>query len=110
DRRLHSPSFLETRGDARYTVPLTTLDGYLGAHPLACIDVLKIDVEGFEPNVLRGAEQTLRAGKVGAILCELNEVWLNRNASSSAELDGQIRSFGYAARHTKAYSFYRNVF
>ncbi|MBW4034829.1 MAG: FkbM family methyltransferase [Proteobacteria bacterium] len=42
------------------TVPLTTLDGFCAEHlPGQRIDLIKIDVEGFEPNVLAGAAHTI---------------------------------------------------
>ena len=61
------------------------------------MDLLKIDVEGFEPNVLRGAEGYLNRGKIRAILCEFNDYWLTMNGSSSQHLLEQIRDYGFQA-------------
>jgi FkbM family methyltransferase len=52
------------------TVPVVTLDKALGS--LDSIDLLKIDVQGFEPQVLAGARQVTRRTK--AILIEANFV------------------------------------
>lgn len=41
-------------------VPLTTLDLFVTEKGLSKVDLIKIDVEGFEENVLRGALQTIR--------------------------------------------------
>jgi FkbM family methyltransferase len=42
-------------------VPLTTLDRYCAQHlPSAPIHLIKIDVEGYEPNVLAGAEEIIQ--------------------------------------------------
>jgi FkbM family methyltransferase len=41
-------------------VPTTTLDAFVAAEGIRSIGLLKIDVEGFETTVLRGAAQTLR--------------------------------------------------
>lgn len=37
-----------------YNVPVTTLNNILGLHPIKSIDFIKIDVEGFEKEVLQG--------------------------------------------------------
>jgi FkbM family methyltransferase len=43
-----------------HTVPVTTLDDFTGEQRLPRLDFIKIDVEGMELNVLRGARRTLR--------------------------------------------------
>jgi FkbM family methyltransferase len=45
--------------DAGQTVKLTTLDGFCGSHGINDVDLVKIDVEGYEADVLRGATRTL---------------------------------------------------
>ncbi len=42
------------------TVPMTTLDALVAEVGLQRLDFLKVDVEGWEPEVLRGAAQTIR--------------------------------------------------
>ena len=41
-------------------VPCQTLDSFLGATPSRKVLLIKIDVEGFELNVIRGARETIR--------------------------------------------------
>ena len=48
---------------------MTTLDEALGAE---CPSVVKIDVEGFETEVLRGAPNTLANSKLRCVVMELN--------------------------------------
>lgn len=59
--------------DARsQTVPVGTIDDYCVQHDVEKIDFLKIDVEGFELNILRGAHRMLNDGRIGAIQFEFN--------------------------------------
>lgn len=79
-------------GDA-IEVPMWTLDGLIQEtdRPLA---FLKIDVEGYEPQVLRGAEVTLRERKP-LVLCEFNDILLRDAGSSSRELLEMFGERGY---------------
>jgi FkbM family methyltransferase len=71
------PGVIETVHGAaprRTTVSVVTLDDYCGQHRIDRIDLLKIDVEGFELNVLRGAKRLLDGGSIDAIQFEFNEM------------------------------------
>jgi FkbM family methyltransferase len=61
------------------SIASTTLDSYLASNRIDFVDLLKIDVEGFELGVLEGAEQALRHQRIGAIYFEYCEKWLRRN-------------------------------
>ena len=49
-----------------------TLDDYVEAHVPGRIRLVKIDVEGMEPDELAGLSRTLAAGRVDALLVELS--------------------------------------
>lgn len=57
-------------GDGSLEVPVVRLDGYLDDHGVERVDVLKLDVEGHEFDALRGAEQSLRSGRIRAVTLE----------------------------------------
>jgi FkbM family methyltransferase len=52
-------------------VQTTTLDRFCQEHSIARIDLLKVDVQGAEPLVLKGGEQMLRGGKVRLVYTEI---------------------------------------
>jgi FkbM family methyltransferase len=57
-----------------HEVEVITLDGFIDEHAIDRIDLLKIDAEGYEFNVLKGATKALDSGVVGAIHFEFNEM------------------------------------
>lgn len=78
-------------------VPITTIDAFVEKQGLERIDYCKIDTEGFDALVVRGAERTLRARKISLLQFEYNDVW-NRvdnrvhNLRSTTEF---LESLGY---------------
>lgn len=52
------------------TVRITTLDRFCGEQGIGHIDFLKIDVEGLELDVLRGAQSLIAANAIGAVQFE----------------------------------------
>ena len=84
------------------TIPMITIDR-LGIDD---IDLIKIDVEGFEMEVLKGAEKTL--GNVQYIMIELNNA-TKKYGSSNIEIENYIGSLGYKVliNHWPDKVFYR---
>lgn len=75
-------------------VPVTTLDLYCEKHNIKHIDVIKIDVEGYEMAVLKGAVTTLKT--LGPQLyVEVGDKKLKEFGSSADELIAYIAGFGY---------------
>lgn len=64
-------------------VEAITLDGYCRQQGIDHIDLMKVDVQGLEPDVFRGAHDLLSQGRIGRILVELN--WGPPGEISSAD-------------------------
>jgi FkbM family methyltransferase len=58
------------------TCPITTGDLFCAAREIEHIDLLKIDVEGMEPQVIRGFAGMLRDGRIGALQFEYGQISL----------------------------------
>jgi hypothetical protein len=86
-------------GLASVTVEVFTLDEIAAAHEIERIDYLKIDVDGFEPDVFAGAKGLLNDRKIRCIQAEFCDYWLRRNGSSPEMLHRLITSAGFADAH-----------
>lgn len=62
---------------ATIEVPTTTLDAYAKEHGIEEIDLLKVDVEGAELAVLRGARGLLASGKIRLVQFEYGDTWID---------------------------------
>jgi FkbM family methyltransferase len=72
-------------------VPMTTLDRLLnGRSPT----IIKIDVEGYEPQVIAGAVETLHNPLLLAVILETNRD-VCRGGSDLMDLDGKLRACGF---------------
>jgi FkbM family methyltransferase len=88
----------ETRNSV-ITVDLQTLDDEIAAHALPAPSLVKLDVEGFEANVLRGMTETIRATRP-ALFVEVHEVPERpNNASDVIEL---LLQHGYTLQHVES--------
>jgi FkbM family methyltransferase len=67
------------------SVPVTTLDSYFAAAMPEIVDLLKIDVEGYEPNVLMGAVTLLE--RTEQLLIEYNRSSIEANGGVSAFIE-----------------------
>jgi FkbM family methyltransferase len=85
---------LASRGEYTFQVRLMRLDDYLEEHPVPRLDMLKIDVEGAEVRVLRGATRTIARFRP-LIAFEVCRSWLERMNSSVAELLATVEGLGY---------------
>jgi len=94
----HTPSMLGDPGGHGLVVPVRTLDECIHEWKIDRIDLMKIDVEGYEPEVFAGAARALADGRVRAILCEFNAHWLARAGTSSGEVYRGLLNQGFVDR------------
>jgi FkbM family methyltransferase len=87
-------SHIPVGGEHGSPVSVTTLDAYVDSADLTKIDVLKVDVEGYEPFVFQGARRLLEQGRVRAIICEMNDAHLKRVGFSRSRLMSLLGNYG----------------
>ncbi len=75
-------------------VEVRTLDALAAGKDLARLDLVKIDVEGAEVRVLKGAAETFRRFHP-ALLVEINPDGLRAFGTEAAELVGLLEAWGY---------------
>jgi FkbM family methyltransferase len=82
-------------GRTSVKVEVYPLDEIATAHQIDRIDYLKIDVDGFEPDVFAGAKRLLADGRIKFIQAEFCDYWLRRNSSSPEMLHQLITRAGF---------------
>jgi FkbM family methyltransferase len=83
---LHPSEQLRARASKNVEVPLSTIDAYLEQASLSTIDLVKMDVEGGELEVLRGAKNLLEGSSRPIVVAEVE--------------DDRTRPWGYDAAET----------
>jgi FkbM family methyltransferase len=76
-------------------VRVTTLDAFVAEHRVEEIDFLKIDTEGFDLEVLRGAETMLAAGRITFILVEATFDQKDRFHTPFHAVEAYLHQFGF---------------
>jgi len=87
-------SLSKSNEKADQIVKAITLDSYVEDKKLDSIDFIKIDVEGFEYNVLKGAKQTIIKYRPKMFI-ELGNNILLRQGSSSQQVVKFLESYSY---------------
>ena len=95
------PGFLEqltVPSSQHITVPVVRLADYIREQGLSTVALIKIDVEGHEREVLRGAEEFLReTERPPVIICEVHPAVNRALGVSTASLMAYMRELGYGA-------------
>lgn len=88
-------------GARQIEVKVTTIDDVVLIKNIRHIDYLKIDVEGFDFHVLRGAKNSLEKGMIDIIQFEYNRTW-RQNGSTLSYAISYLEKFGYKTYCLKA--------
>jgi FkbM family methyltransferase len=88
-------SHIAVGGEHGAPVAVDTLDSCADRLGLKKIDVLKVDVEGYEPLVLRGAATLFEEKRIAAIVCEMNDALLRRTCFTRSKLIASLERHGF---------------
>lgn len=78
-------------------VPSCTLDEFCRFEKIEKINFLKVDVEGFEEAVFRGAAELLRERRIDCVCFEISQAPLQGANATSRSIFEALKSFGYLA-------------
>jgi FkbM family methyltransferase len=80
-------------------VKVRKLDDVLAESGIARVDFIKIDVEGYEFEVLKGAVETLRSSRP-RLFIEIDDSNLSEQSTSARDLIGFLMGLGYSCTNT----------
>jgi FkbM family methyltransferase len=75
-------------------VPIDTLEREFEKHKIDTVDMIKIDAEGYDGFVLKGAKKLIAEQRIGIFQFEYNFQWLNAR-TTLAETLNLLEDFGY---------------
>lgn len=78
--------FRSVKAEATEVVEVATVDSYVRDRGIQRINLLKIDTQGYDLQVLRGAEGCLKAGLIDAVFVELNFVRMYEGQADPNEI------------------------
>jgi FkbM family methyltransferase len=82
-------------GGVSRPVYVTSLDRYFDGRSIASLRAVKIDAEGSEMAVLRGAKELLARHRVPFVVAEVNRFALERMGTSEREMRAHMTGLGY---------------
>lgn len=77
-----------------WSTPVLSVDGFRDQHSVNGVRFMKIDVEGFEPAVLRGARRTIESDHP-TLLLEIEDRHLTRHGNTAEAFSRSLRDLGY---------------
>jgi len=85
-----------SEGTSQEVITITTVDDFVASHAIETVDLLKIDTEGYDLEVLKGAEATIRRGGIRFVYTEVGFLGSARHVTLPAMMDYLIpRGFAF---------------
>lgn len=97
-------SFISAKGCQ--SVDNLTLDHYFQAHAIEHVNIMKMDIEGYEPLALLGARESLEKGVFGAIYVEVSTSNLARNNFRVTDCLDLLKNSGFELFYCKPADFH----
>jgi FkbM family methyltransferase len=97
DRPLHKYG-IDIKPVSTEKVQTTTIDEYCDSNNIQQIDLLKIDVEGAEYQVIKGASRMMREHRIRCVVFEFGQTTFDMG-NDPGEFSELIRSQGYRLRN-----------
>lgn len=92
---------------AVHRVEMITIDHFCLKHSLAHVDILKIDVEGYEKEVLEGCKNMLEKKSIKLIIFEHSKILLNVNNKSIYQVYDLLMDADYSIYNISGETLYR---
>ncbi len=92
--RLAYTTALSDESAPGFDTKIITLDGLISERAIDRVAILKLDVEGSEPEALAGVSGAIKSGKIDIVMMEFDEKNLQRCSSSTQELAGMLIDAG----------------
>lgn len=101
--KLEAPQGVDSQGQIdngwwqecdRVVTKMQTLDSYVAERGIDRVNLIKLDVDGFEGKVIRGALNTLRKHKPTLIM-EIAPAWVEMRGDSAIAIGNQLAEIGY---------------
>lgn len=95
-------SSLVNKTDQYEEIQCITLDDFCKDNDIEEIDLIKIDVEGYELKALKGLQNMLKSQKISHLFIEIVEKHLNNAGTSAKEICDYLESHNYKAFSVKS--------
>ena len=82
------------------------LAGFLAEHALSVVDVMKVDIEGFEYEAVLGSPEVFRAHRVRCLLIEIHGSLLAARGRRAEAISELLLSHGYERRALAGYEIF----